>query len=177
MEAPVATSLLADDRLETAARVLVPVGAGVLTWLVVAVAVGAVASLSSPTLMSVVLVLALGLLFLPIYRFRPWETGLTDRVQVFVRTRRLTLAVAVLLFVFLRFPFVTDLLGPLVGLLLLPVRAAPQILFGAKLFYADHLSEQVGTLLFRAARLYVEFLWLYTLGTVVQALSQWGEPT
>lgn len=165
----------ADDRREAAVRLLVPLGMGVLTWLVVLVTVGALASLSSPTVMSVVLVVGLGLLFLPIYRFRPWEPRLAGRVAKFARRRRPTLAVAAALFVFVRLPAVGELLGSFVGVLLLPLRAAPQVLFGAKLFYADRLGEFAGRFVFRASRLYVEVLWLYTLGTLVSSLRRWGE--
>jgi len=72
---------------------------------------------------------------------------------------------------------VPELLGPVVTLLLLPVRAAPQVLFGAKVFYADLLGDAAAQALFRAGRLYVEFLWLYTVGTFGAALVRWGEPT
>jgi len=163
------------DSLDAAARWVVPVGMGVLTWLVVALAVGAVASLGSPSVLSVVLLVGLALLALPIYRFRPWTPGLTDRVLVFARTRRLTLAVAVGLFILVRLPVVTDLLGPLVGVLTLPLRAAPGVLFGAKVFYTDRLGAPVGRLVFGGGRLYVEFLWLYALGTAVEALVRWGD--
>ncbi len=160
-------------RVELVARRLVPVGMGVLTWLLVLIGVGAVLSVGSLSVTSVVLLVALALLFLPVYRFRPWEEGLTDRTLGFVRARRTTLAVALGLFVVVRVPVVANLLGPLLGILLLPVRAAPQVLFGAKLFYADRLGELVGQLVFEAGRLYVEFLWLYTLGTVTEALLDW----
>jgi hypothetical protein len=39
---------------------------------------------------------------------------------------------------------VADLFGPLVGLLLFPLWAAPQVLFGAKVFYAERLGEAAG---------------------------------
>lgn len=165
---------VSESRLAEAARVLVPVGMGVLTWLVGLLAVGAVGSLSSPSVMSVILLVALGLLALPVYRFRPWENGLTDRVLTFARTRRLTLALAVGLFVLVRLPVVPDLLGPVLTILLLPLRAAPQVLFGANLFYADLFGATVGQAVFRAGRLYVEFLWLYTVGTVGATVVRWG---
>ena len=124
-------------------------------------------TLSSPSVMSVILLLALGLLALPVYRFRPWEADLSGRVLEFGRTRRLTLSLAVALFVLVRLPVVPELLGPVVTLLVLPLRAAPQVLFGAKVFYADLLGETAGQAVFRAGRLYVEFLWLYTVGRLV----------
>lgn len=153
---------------------VVPVGMGLLTWLVLVLAVGALGSLSSLSPMSIVLLLAFGLLALPVYRFRPWEAGLTDRVLTFARTRQLTLAFAVGLFILVRLPFVAELLGPLLAILLLPLRTAPQVLFGANVFYADLLGETAGRAVFRAGRLYVEFLWLYTVGTVGAAVVRWG---
>jgi len=168
---------VSESRLEAVARVLVPVGMGLLTWLVFLLAVGAAGSLSSLSVMSVVLLVAFGLLALPVYRFRPWESGLTDRVLAFARTRRLTLAFAVGLFVLVRLPFVAELLGPLLTILLLPLRAAPQVLFGANVFYADLFGETVGQAVFRAGRLYVEFLWLYTVGTVGATVVRWGDPS
>ncbi len=165
------------DRLSAAARVIVPVGMGILTWLVVLLAVGAVASLGSPSVLSVVLLVGFVLLVLPIYRFRPWEPALSGRVLEFGRTRRLTLGFAVALFVLLRLPLVPELLGPVVTVLLLPLRATPQVLFGAKVFYADLLGEAPAQALFRAGQLYVEFLWLYTVGTLGAALVRWGEAT
>ncbi len=165
------------DRLSVAARWVVPVGMGVLTWLVVLLAVGAVATLGSPSALSVVLLVGLVLLALPVYRFRPWEPDLSQRVLEFGRTRGLTLGFAVALFVFLRLPLVPELFGPAMTLLLLPVRAAPQVLFGAKVFYADLLGEAAARALFRAGRLYVEFLWLYAVGTLGAAIVRWGEAT
>jgi len=166
-----------ENRLGAAAQILVPVGMGVLTWLVFVLVVGSAASLSSLSVMSIILLFAFGLLALPVYRFRPWESGLTERVLTFAHTRRLTLAVAVGLFVLVRLPVVADLLGPVLSVLLLPLRGVPQILFGAKIFYANLLGEFVGRAVFLAGRLYVEFLWLYTVGIVVATLLQWGDST
>lgn len=162
-----------EDRLDATARHLVPIGMGVLTWLLVLILVGALLSAGIESIMSVVLLFALLLLFLPVYRFRPWEEGVTDRVFAFGRERHVTLVVAVALFVVVRLPVVSELLGPVLGLLLLPLRAVPQVLFGAKIFYTDQVGARFGQLVFAAGRLYVEFLWLYTVGTVIEAVFSW----
>lgn len=163
-----------EDRLEMTARHFVPIGMGVLTWLLVLIVVGALMSAGIESIMSVVLLFALLLLFLPIYRFRPWEQGIAERVFAFGRERHVTLAVAIALFVIVRLPVVSELLGPILGLLLLPLRAVPQVLFGAKVFYTEEIGARFGQLVFAAGRLYVEFLWLYTLGTVTEVFLSWG---
>ncbi|MFB6297085.1 MAG: hypothetical protein ABEH56_01030 [Salinirussus sp.] len=151
------------------ARYAVPVGLGIFTWLLVLIAAGAVLSMDSVSVFSLVTLAALGLLFVPVYRFRPWRTGSSDRVLAFLSRRRRALAAAAGLFVLVRIPAVTDLFGSLLSVLLLPVRAVPQLLFGVSVFYGARAGEAVGGALFDVGRLYVEFLWLYAV--VLFALS------
>jgi hypothetical protein len=161
--------------LGAVARVLVPVGTGVLTWILVLLAGGAVLS-SSVSVFSVVLLAGVGVLFVPVYQFRPWEPGLTERVLAFGRRRRHTLVVAVGLFVLVRLPVVSDLLGPVLSLLLLPLRVVPQILFGVTVFYGARVGDSAGQLLFDVGRLYAEFLWLYAVGAgIVLLVLRGGE--
>jgi len=148
---------------------------GALTWLLVALAAGVLLSMDV-SVFSVVTLVGLGVLFIPVYRFRPWEAGLTERVLGFGRKRRHALSVALGLFVLIRLPVVSDLLEPLFALLLLPLRAIPQILFGVTLFYGARVGDQVGQLLFEAGRLYAEFLWLYAVGAgIVLLVPRRGE--
>lgn len=162
--------------LDAVVRVLVPVGLGVLTWVLVLLAGGAVLSIGSASVFAVVLLAGLGVLFVPVYRFRPWEPGLTERVLAFGRRRRDTLVVAVLLFVLVRLPVISDLLEPVLALLLLPLRVVPQILFGVTVFYGARVGDQAGQLLFDLGRLYAEFLWLYVVAAgVVLLVPRRGE--
>lgn len=163
-----------DHQPKAIARLLVPIGMGVLTWLVVLLAGAAVLSMNSVSFLSIFVFAALAVLFVPVYRFRPWEGGLTERFLGYVDRRRVTLAVAVGLFVLVRLPVVSDLLGPVLGVLLFPLRAVPQILYGVRVFYAGRVAEIAGKLLFDFGRLYVEFLWLYTVAAGISYLLPRG---
>lgn len=163
----------ADDRLGVAGH-LVPVGMGVVTWLLAAIVLATLLSMDSVSFGSLVRIGALVVLFVPVYRFRPWESGLTERVHAFAERRRFALGAAAGLFVLVRLPVVSELLAPLVPFVLFPLRAAPQLLFGAKVFYGARLGDLAGEVLFGAGRLYVEFLWLFVLGAGVEWLAQRG---
>lgn len=156
------------------ARLLIPIGMAVLTWLVLLLSSGALLSLQSVSITTGFVLFGLGVLFIPIYRFRPWDEDLTKRFLGFVERRRFTLTVTIGLFVLVRLPIVSELLGPVFGILLFPLRAVPQVLYGARVFYADNVGEIAGTLLFEFGRLYAEFLWLYTVAAGITWLASLG---
>lgn len=153
--------------LEALSQVLVPVGFGVFTWLVVLLVAGALLSIGSPSAGALFLLVPLALLFAPVYRFRPWEPGLSERVLAFPGRRRYALAFAVASAALVRQPAVVDALGPVLRVLLLPLRFVPQALFGASVYYDTQLGRPVGQMLFAGGRLYAEFLWLYAIGLVL----------
>jgi len=154
---------------------LVPVAAGVVTWLLVLLAGGFLLSLNSLSVMSIVAIPALGVLFVPLNRLRPWQPGFTGRVLALPETRRTTLAVAVGLFLVARLPVVSELLAPVLGLLLFPLRLVPQLFFGPRILYDARFGEPVGQWLFAFGRLYVEFLWLYGVGAFVSHIVPGGD--
>lgn len=156
-------------------RRLVPLGLGVLTWLLVLLVGGVVISLDFSGVLSILLIVVLGVLFLPIYRLRPWDPGVTDRVVGFVRRRRQIIFVALWLFVLVRLPVVSEALSSVIALLLFPLQAVPQFLYSTTVFYDTRIGEPVGQLLFDFGRTYVELLWLYTLsGALTKVLPNWG---
>lgn len=157
-----------------AARVLVPIGLGVWTWLLVATAAAVLLSLDGLSVFTIVLLAGLGILFVPVYRFRPWEAGVTVRVLTFLRTNRLALAVTGVLFAVVHSPVLADPLSPVLGLVLLPLRAVPQVLFDVTVFYDARVGAPAGQVLFEAGRLYVELLWLSVLGRGVGKLASLG---
>jgi hypothetical protein len=53
---------------------------------------------------------------------------------------------------------------------MLPLRALPQVLYGARLFYDATVGPPAGEVLFELGSLYVEAVWLYGLGVAVAAL-------
>jgi hypothetical protein len=162
-------ALSATDR-ETAARVVVPVGLGVLTWLAVALTAGVILTIRGVTPLLLLVVLVVVVLFLPVYRVRPWEPGATGRVLGWAGERRRALGVAAGLFALARLPVVSELLAPVLGIVMLPLRSLPQVLYGARLFYDATVGPPAGEVLFELGSLYVELLWLYGLGVAVAAL-------
>lgn len=157
-----------------AARVVVPVVLGAWTWLLVVLAGGALLSTDGLSVFTVVLLGGLAALFVPLVRFRPWKSGVTPRVLTFLRTNRLAFAVVGVLFAVVHSPALSDPLSPVLGLLLLPLRAVPQVLFDVQLFYDRRLGAPAGRVLFGAGRLYVELLWLLVLGRGVAKLASLG---
>lgn len=156
------------------ARVIVPVVLGVWTWFLVVLAAGVLLSVDGLSIFTVVLIGGLAALFVPLYRFRPWEPGVTSRVLSFLRTNRLPFAVVGVLFAVVHSPALADPLAPLLGLLLLPLRAVPQVLFDVQLFYDRRLGAPAGQVLFDAGRLYAELLWLLVLGRGVDWVASLG---
>lgn len=145
-------------------RLGVPVGLGVLTWLAIVIPAGALlGGLSFATVLAVVLG---GLLAWPVYSLRPRETGVTDRALATLARHRRSLLVGVALFALARLPVASDLLAPVFGLLLLPVRAVPPALTRGTVVY----GEPLGGVVFDLGRWYVELLWLSTVGAGVVKL-------
>jgi hypothetical protein len=155
---------------ETVAHLVVPVGLGALTWLAVALTAGVVLTVRGLTPLLLLVGLVVAVLFLPVYRARPWEPGATGRVLDWAGQRRRALAVAGGLFALARLPVVSELLAPVLGLVMLPLRALPQVLYGARLFYDATVGPPAGQLLFELGTLYVEVVWLYGLGVAIAAL-------
>ncbi|MFB6149040.1 MAG: hypothetical protein ABEJ48_05190 [Halobacteriales archaeon] len=156
-------------------RRVVPAGLGVVTWLLILLVAGVVLSLDSVSVLSILLVVVLGVLFIPIYRLRPWEPGVTARFLGFVRRRRHVILVAGWLFVLVRLPVISEALSSVFALLLFPMQAVPQFLYSTTVFYDTRLGAPIGQLLFDFGRLYVELLWLYTLsGFLTKLLPNWG---
>lgn len=162
-------AMLDDADPMTVARWGVPVALGVLTWLAVAVPVGTV--LGGPSFTTVIALVVGGMLAIPVYRTRPWERGFTRRGVALLVDNRRALAVAVALFVAVRLPVVSDLLAPVFGIVLLPMRAFPPALKRAATAYADPL----GAVLFDLGRWYVELLWLSVIGGGVAKLFPEGD--
>lgn len=156
--------------LDTIARLLVPLGMGVLTWLVVLLAGGALFSRNVLAPMTIFVLVIVGVLFVPIYRFKPWNNGLTDRLLDAVKRRHVTVTMAVGLVLLVRLPVVSDLLAPVLRLLMFPLRAVPQFLYGVRLFYGAHFADIAGDLLFAFGRLYLEFLWFYVVAAAIAIL-------
>lgn len=157
------------------ARVAVPVGLGVFTWVVLLLVGGVLLRLGSLSASSVLPLLAIGLLVLPLYEFAPWRGGVTDRVREWAAERRLRLRLTAGGFLLLRVPVLASLLGPVAAVLQFPTRAAPQLLFGVSLFYGERLGDAAGRWLFALGRWYVELLWLYALASGVATLASGGE--
>lgn len=157
-------AMLDDADAMDAARWGVPVALGVLTWLAVAVPVGTV--LGGPSFTTVIALVIGGMLAIPVYRVRPWERGFTERGVALLVDNRRALSVAVALFVAVRLPVVSDLLAPVFGIVLLPMRAFPPALKNAGGAY----GEPLGGVMFDLGRWYVELLWLSVIGGGVAKL-------
>jgi hypothetical protein len=164
------------EQVPEIARLVVPVGLGALTWLAAALSLGVVATLQELSPLALVVPVLVVALFLPVYRARPWEAGATDRTLAWARRHNRAIALAAGLFALSRLPVVGDLLAPAFGLVLLPVRVVPQVLYGATLFYDATVGPPLGDALFDLGRWYVELLWLYVLGVGVEKLFPEGRP-
>lgn len=148
-------------------RRIVPIGFGIMTWLLLVLLGGLVLSADGISLGLLLIIGGYGILFLPIYRFRPWTAGLSSRVSRFVDKNSRALVIAGVLLVLVRIPVLVDQLSIIFTVLLLPLRIVPMGLFDAKLYYATALGDRVGQAVFTAGRLYVEVLWLYVVANLL----------
>ncbi len=156
------------------ARVVVPVGLGVYTWLAVVLVAG-VFLRSGLFSVSISGVLGLLALFLPLYAFAPWRPDLTDRVLEWGRERRVALGLAAGAFLLLRTPVIAVLLAPFATVLQYPTLVFPQLVFDAWLFYGERVGDATGRWLFQFGRWYLELLWLYVLASAVALLVPGGD--
>jgi len=150
------------------ARVLVPVGLAVATWLVALLAVGyllGIRSLSPFTLLPLSIVVAL---FWPIVAVAPWREGASARVVFWIVRNRETLVGIVGLALLAALPVTPRLL---VRILELPYRGSG-IFFGASLFYREHVGPAFADLLLRFGQWYLELLWLYVVATGAVAVGR-----
>lgn len=147
----------------------VPAGLGVLTWLVLVVAIGAVAELDSLSVLNVLGLLVIVVMFWPLYLLAPWRPALTERVTDVARGRGTGILVAAALGVLRVLPVTPDVL---VGILNLPFRSAG-VLFGAKLFYGRRLGAEAGRYVLKFGQWYLEALWLFLIGVALVRFGRW----
>lgn len=152
---------------ERAARVVLPAGLAVVTWLVVLIGVGLVARLDSLSPLNLLPLFVVAIMFWPIYLAAPWKPGLTDRIGDTLGGNRDGVAVAAGLLVVRSLPFTPDVL---LTLLDLPFRSAG-VLFGAGLFYRRLVSLAFGRFLLSFGQWYLEAFWLFVLGSILAGLG------
>jgi len=158
------------DRLARATDIAVPVGFGVVTWLVVALLAGYLLRLGSLSLINLLPLFVFGILLWPIVAFEPWREAAPPAARDWLRRNRSQILLAGLLVALLAVPFVPDLIAR--GLAL-PFRASG-IFFGASVFYRQRLGATVGQALFRFGQWYLVALWFYVLASVLVSVGRWA---
>lgn len=151
-------------------EVIIPIGFGVLTWLLGVLLLGSLVS-GDIGLSSLLILFLYALLFLPLYRLQPWQPGLINRFITLLAIRRNVFGLAIGVLILFRLPTVTDPLGVIQTLLQFPLRLVPVAFQGATVFYRTQIDPHVGELLFAGGRLYVEFLWAYVLAIGLHRLA------
>lgn len=159
-----------DASIEDTVRIGVPILLAVVTWLLLLLLAGYVLRLSTLSLFNLLPLLVFGILFWPVATFEPWRDGAGSRVRAYLRANRTAILVTLVLAALVVFPFVPDLLS---RILALPFRASG-IFFGASIFYCERLGATVGQAIFRFGQLYLVFLWLYVLSTVLVSVGRWA---
>lgn len=157
--------------VDRAARVAVPAGMAVVTWLVVLLGAGLVLR-PGALLAAAIPLVVVGVMLWPLVAVAPWRNGVTGRVRGWAARQRSSLLVTAGLAAVLAVPFVADLLpGVLVGILRLPFRATG-MLFGASVFYRERVGAFAGRTLLRFGQWYLEVLWLYVIASGITMLSE-----
>ncbi len=151
---------------------IIPIAFGVVTWLLLALLGGVLLSADGLSLGVLLIFAGFGLLFLPIYRFRPWDPGLSSRVKRFIKQNTRPVLITGALLVLVRIPVVVDQLSIIMTIVVLPLRLVPMGLFDAKIYYAATVSNRFGQAVFTAGRIYVEVLWFYVIGNLLTDLLQ-----
>lgn len=153
---------------ERALRVVVPVGTGLLTWLVLLVAVGLLFG-SGPGIVShLVSVLVVGFVLWPLVAFAPWRDGLTGRLREWTGRRRQRIAAASALFVAASALVAVDAPQPLLMAARLPAEVVG--FYGLSGVYRERVGVTFTRVLVAFGRGYLQALWLYLLADPVLTL-------
>lgn len=163
------TEVARQDSIERAVRIGVPVGLAVVTWLLLLLLAGYLLRLESLALFNLLPLFVFGILFWPVVAFEPWRENAAAAFRAYLRSNRTALLVTGLLVALILVPFVPDLVS---RILVLPFRASG-IFFSASMFYREQLGATVGQAVFRFGQLYLVFLWLYVLSTVLVSFGRW----
>lgn len=149
------------------ADVGIAVGLAALTWLVALLGVGVLARLQPTSLLSLLSLVAVGLLAWPVVRIAPWRPGGPTRVRRWARRHRGELAGTGFLLLAVASPVQPAALDPVLSLLRMPFRAAAGFLYGPSLVYERALTPAFGRALFRVAQWYLAAVVLYVVASLV----------
>lgn len=156
-----------DDRLDFVDRGLqfgILAGVAIGLGLVIIVTVGIAARVEGLSAGSFLQLLLLFVLLWPVYRLKPWRSGVSERVRNWVRSNRAPLALAATLLVVGRLPFAPDLLAAFVYF---PFVQTGGYFFGAELFYRPYVGFELGVSIRRFGQWYVTIFLVLVISVIV----------
>lgn len=150
-------------RLAPTGALTIPLGLGIITWYALLVGAGIALRVTSVSPFEFAPFVIVALLFWPVYAFRPWRSGLADRVHGWAVHYRHAIGLAAALAVLLAVFDGTSLPAGIASVLQLPLRGASGPLYGASVFYRERVGPAAGVALLRFGQWYLEAMWLFLL--------------